>query len=51
MTQKRIRSGKASERVIYGSSLQAALEGEKMMNVVGELFKINFLELWREVWT
>ena len=39
MTQKRTLSGKASERVIYGSSLQAALEGEKMMNVIGELLK------------
>ena len=35
MTQKAILSGKDSERVIYGSSLQVALEGEKVRNLVG----------------
>ena len=41
-TKKRMLSGKDSERVIFGLSLQAVLEGEKVMNLVG----VFFLVVW-----
>lgn len=35
-------SGKDSERVIFGLSLQAVLESEKLMNLVGVYFWLLF---------
>lgn len=46
MAQKRILSGKDSERVIFGIRFQAVLEGQKVMNLV--VFKI-FLEFWIKI--